>query len=252
MKNKIFSIILAFLLTFFSMTTYAADKLPVLMYHNVTEDVSLAHTSPDVHITPQTLEEHFAYLKSAGYNTISAEEYLSYRQNGTPLPENPVIITFDDGYISNYEIAYPLLKKYNFKAVIFVIASRMGASNVEFPHFSWEEAREMEQSGLVEIESHSYTHPDFSTLTYAQTVLEMRLARYAIEMNLNKKCRFFAYPYGKMNFSSTDVAKAAGYDIVFVGREKNADLANENLYELPRHIAKGTYTGEDIINMIKN
>ena len=54
-----------------------------------------------------------------------------------------------------------------------------------------------------------------------------------------------------MNFSSSDIAKAAGYNMVFVGRNKNADLQNENLYELPRYTVKGTYSGEDIINMIK-
>ena len=249
MKKIIISLILIFL--FVSPSVYAQSEFPVLMYHNVTFDTTLVESDPDVHITPDTLDEHFKYLKLYGYNPISLKEYFSYRQNGTALPENPVIITFDDGYISNYEVAYPLLKKYNYKAVIFVITSRMGDHNVKFPHFSWEEAREMEKSGLVEIESHSHTHPDFSLLNFSQTVLEMRLARYSIETNLNKKCRFFAYPYGKMNFSSSDIAKAAGYNMVFVGRNKNADLQNENLYELPRYTVKGTYSGEDIINMIK-
>lgn len=249
MKKIIISLILIFL--FISPSVYAQSEFPVLMYHNVTFDTTLVESDPDVHITPDTLDEHFKYLKLYGYNPISLKEYFSYRQNGTALPENPVIITFDDGYISNYEVAYPLLKKYNYKAVIFVITSRMGDYNVRFPHFSWEEAREMEKSGLVEIESHSHTHPDFSLLNFLQTVLEMRLARYSIETNLNKKCRFFAYPYGKMNFSSSDIAKAAGYNMVFVGRNKNADLQNENLYELPRYTVKGTYSGEDIINMIK-
>lgn len=251
MKKIILSLLLTVLILHPALASYAQDTLPILMYHNVTTDYSLIEKDPDVHITASDLEEHLVALISAGYNTISLEDYYSYRRGEKNLPKNPVIITFDDGYISNYELAYPLFQKYNLKATIFVIASRMGAHNVEFPHFSWEEAREMEKSGLIEIESHSFTHPDFSTLSYAQTVVEMRLARFAIEANLGKKCRFFAYPYGKMNMSSTAVAKAAGYEMVFVGRDKNADISNENLFELPRYTIKGTHSGEDIINLIR-
>ncbi len=252
MKKIIFTFVLALLVAMGSFGAYAANDLPVLMYHNVTTDLSLIHRDATLHITPQTLEEHFAALKEAGYNTISLDEYFAYRNGKGKLPQNPVLITFDDGYISNYEYAYPLLKKYDLKATIFIIASRVGATDTEFHHFTWSEAVEMENSGHVEIESHSYSHPDFSTLTYAQTVLEMRLAKYMIETNMNKECRFFAYPYGKMNPSSTFVASQAGYKAVCVGRDVNANLASENLFELPRHTICATQSGEDLINLIKN
>ena len=126
----------------------------------------------------------------------------------------------------------------------------MGANYTDFPHFSWADAREMEDSGLIEIESHSYSHPDFSGLTYGETVLEMRLARYQLETNMNKKCRFFAYPYGKTNVSSTFVAQNAGYSMVLVGREKCSDLSEENIYEIPRYTVRGTYSGEELIKLI--
>ncbi len=253
MKKLIFSFMLTLLITLLgSVAVFAAAELPVLMYHNVTRDTSLVNADALVHITPETLEEHFKELKNAGYNTVSLDEYYKFRTGSGDLPENPVIITFDDGYMSNYEYAYPLLKKYNMKAVIFIIASRVGATDTEFSHFSWQQAREMEQSGLVEIESHSYSHPDFSKLSFSNTVLEMRLARYTIETNMNKKCRFFAYPYGKMNYESTSVAQKAGYDMVFVGRNINAMTENENLFEFPRYTVRGDQSGRDIINLIKS
>lgn len=253
MKKIIFAFMLAFLITTLSsVLALASTELPVLMYHNVTEDISLVNADATVHITPDTLEEHFKSLKSAGYNTISLDDYYRYRKGEISLPPNPVIITFDDGYSSNYEYAYPLLKKYNMKAVIFVVASRVGATDTQFKHFTWQQAREMENSGFVEIESHSYSHADFSKLSFSNTVLEMRLAKYTIETNMNKKCRFFAYPYGKMNASSTLVAQRAGCEMVFVGRDANARAEDENLFELPRHTICGNQSGADIIELIKH
>lgn len=252
MKKITLFLILAILITSFCPSAHAAQKLPVLMYHNVTNDPAMVQKDADVHIMADVFEEHLVSLKAAGYTAISLDEYYMYRTGKGTLPPKCVLITFDDGYSSNFDIAYPLLKKHNTKAVIFVIASRMGAKNVEFPHFSWAEAREMEKSGLVEIESHTFTHADFSNINYAQTVVEMRLSKFAIETNLGKKCRFFAYPYGKMNQASTAVAKSAGYSMVFVGRDVSADIESENLYEMPRYTAKGTYSGADIINIIEN
>lgn len=250
MRKIIFITMLTLCMSLVSICSYASESFPVLMYHNVCDDEALVQKDETVHITRQRLAEHFTALKNAGYNAISLEDYYLYRTKGTELPEKPVLISFDDGYISNYTVAYPMLRDYGFKAVIFVIASRMGADNIEFPHFSWAQAREMENSGLVEIESHSFTHPDFSKLTYTQTVVEMRLAKFAIEANLGKECRFFAYPYGKMNMSSTAVAKAAGYDAVLVGRDINADTDDENLYELPRYSVRGSWTAEKLMNLI--
>lgn len=251
MKKIIVSLFVTFVILLMSVSSFAQGKLPVLMYHNVTTDYDLVIKDPTVHITVSALEEHLVSLISAGYNTISLDDYSALLSENKPLPKNPVLITFDDGYVSNYDLAYPLFQKYNLKATIFVIASRMGADNVEFPHFSWEEAREMEKSGLIDIESHSFTHPNFSSLSYAETVVEMRLSKFAIESNLGKKCRYFAYPYGKLNPSSSAVAKSAGYEMVLVGRDKSADIPIVNAYEIPRYTIKGTHSGEDVINLFK-
>lgn len=83
-------------------------------------------------------------------------------EKGEALPEKPVVITFDDGYQSNYEYAYPILKKYGMKATIFVIGSSVGKDEYKdtglpmLPHFGVSEAREMENSGLISIQSHTY------------------------------------------------------------------------------------------------
>ena len=78
------------------------------------------------------------------------------------MPENPIAITFDDGYLSNYEIAYPILKELNIPATIFIVTSTVGldesSGKVSTPHFTWDQAREMQESGIIDIHSHSHSH----------------------------------------------------------------------------------------------
>ena len=136
--------------------TYSA-QVPILMYHNLAQEGSGSDT-----ISVQRFEEHLAALQDAGYTTITFQDLLAYVEQGTELPEKPVLLTFDDGYESNYTLAYPLLQQYQMKATIFVIGVSMGKDTYKdtgqamIPHFTQEQAAEMEASGLVTIESHGY------------------------------------------------------------------------------------------------
>jgi len=80
------------------------------------------------------------------------------------------MITADDGYKSNYDILYPLLKKYNLKSVFFTNTKYIGLSPDNRPHYNWDQAREMQNSGLVEIQSHGYDHIDYTTLPVKDAV----------------------------------------------------------------------------------
>lgn len=132
-------------------------QVPILMYHNLAQEGSGSDT-----ISVQRFEEHLAALQDAGYTTITFQDLLAYVEQGTELPEKPVLLTFDDGYESNYTLAYPLLQQYQMKATIFVIGVSMGKDTYKdtgqamIPHFTQEQAAEMEASGLVAIESHGY------------------------------------------------------------------------------------------------
>ena len=132
-------------------------QVPILMYHNLAQEGSGNDT-----ISVQRFEEHLAALQDAGYTTITFQDLLAYVEQGTELPEKPVLLTFDDGYESNYTLACPLLQQYQMKATIFVIGVSMGKDTYKdtgqamIPHFTQEQAAEMEASGLVAIESHGY------------------------------------------------------------------------------------------------
>ena len=95
-------------------------KVPILMYHHL---VSEAQTETDM--TPALFEAQMQALQAAGYTTVSLQELVAYVQDGVPLPEKPIVLTFDDGYLSNYELAYPILQKYQMKATIFVIGCQL-------------------------------------------------------------------------------------------------------------------------------
>lgn len=133
-------------------------KIPVLLYHHVVPENGYG----DSVISVSLFREHMDAVKNAGYNTISTKELINYVYYGDALPEKPILITFDDGYYSNYELAYPILKQNEMKATFFAIGWAIGKDKYKdgksemFPHFGFEEAREMLASGLIEVQSHTF------------------------------------------------------------------------------------------------
>lgn len=249
MKKKI-SLMLVTVLMLLSImpTALAAGKVPVLLYHNIMD--GFKNEDKLLHISPENFKIHMQAILDAGYNPITYEQFTDASVNGSELPRNPIIITFDDGYQSNYEYAYPVLKELGINATIFVITSRMGDYTVTYPHFTWETAIEMENSGIIDIQSHSHTHPDFSTIDEDQTIYEARMAKYLIETNMNKECTNFAYPYGQVNGLSNSVMRRVGYDIVNLVGDKGSNNPQDGLVNLKRLTVPGDYTAEELLQYI--
>ena len=132
-------------------------QVPILMYHHLSEDVTNSEM-----VSPEQFEAQIRALSEAGYTGVSFDELQAYVLRGEPLPEKPVVITFDDGYLSNYTLAYPILQKYGMKATIFAIGVSFGKDHYKdtdyamTPHFGAAEAQEMTDSGLISIQSHTY------------------------------------------------------------------------------------------------
>ena len=138
-------------------TSYTKN-VPILMYHHFTNEIFA-----DTCVSPANFEMQIRALAESGYTAVSFPEMIDYVYHGGSLPAKPVCITIDDGYYSNYQIAYPILKKYGMKATIFAIGSSVG--HMEYykdttypiiPHFSYDNAREMVDSGVIDFQSHSY------------------------------------------------------------------------------------------------
>lgn len=132
-------------------------KVPILLFHHFSESSNDSSV-----IKVSNFELHIKTLLENGYNMVTVTDLWNYVYNGIKLPENPICITFDDGYLSNYEIAFPILKKYNAKATIFIIGNSVGKdkykdtdSNI-IPHFDWLQAKEMVDSKVIDIQSHTW------------------------------------------------------------------------------------------------
>ena len=132
---------------------YTAD-VPILMYHHFS-------AGEDGAVTPELFAAHLEALQVAGYTAVSFQEMIDYVYHGGDLPEKPVCITMDDGYLSNYETAWPLLEAYGMKGTVFAIGASVGHrefyKDTEFrltPHFGYEEAREM--LTVLDFQSHTY------------------------------------------------------------------------------------------------
>lgn len=200
--------------------------VPILMYH----EVKLTKAGKDV-ITPYEFESDLKYLKSNGYKTVTMSDLISYVYVGRPLPEKPVVLSFDDGYLNNYVYVFPLLKKYHMKIVLSIIGKNtddftyIPDNNIDYSHVTWKQINDMINSGLVEIQNHTY---NMHTITksrfgcakksgesqshYAQ-VLEDDIGKLQNEIRLftGYTPSTFTYPYGKVSRDSVPVIKNMGF-----------------------------------------
>ena len=160
----------------------------VFMYHHIRpneeapKDDDLAFS-----VTPEIFEKQVKYLLSKRYNFIGLEDLSA----GTF--KKPVMITFDDGYLDNYKYVFPILKKYKIKAVIFLIAGQIG-KNPEL--MTWEQVREMQESGLVSFGSHGLNHKNIRRLEENLALCELKESKSLLENKLGHNVQAFCYPFG--------------------------------------------------------
>ena len=195
-KKKILAIILSLfvllLAAAYLCSTSFQGGVPVLNYHQINDRDHNALTLS----TPE-FEAQMQYLAENGYHPITPNELADHLENGAPLPEKPILLTFDDGYIDNYKNAYPILQKYGLKGSIFIITDYL---NVYPNYLTWEICQEMQDSGIIDIECHTMTHVALSELSSAEELQHEAVdSKKAIESHLNKKVTSIAYPCGAYN-----------------------------------------------------
>ncbi len=253
MLQKILSVLLFLVICFnFSASAQSDFYIPSLMYHNINDDYDPKNSS--VEISAEKFKEHMLALKNDGYTAIFFDEYISYQNEGKKLPEKPIIITFDDGYLNNYTVGFPILKETGMKATIFIVTGRMGLQGaVTYPHFTWKQAQEMEQAGVVDIQSHTQYHGYLTTLSDASLILELRKSKFVIEKNLNKTVEFLAYPYGECDERVIAAAKKAGYKAASLADPVNPGVnrKGDNTFLIKRITVYGHMSGAELLEEIK-
>jgi len=233
--------------------------IPILMYHGIT-DVS-ADESEYV-ISADRFEDDLKQLAENGYTTIFPSQLIAYVKEGVRLPQKPVILSFDDGFCNNYTLAFPLLQKYNAKAVISLIGKESDISSGEIYrdpmhcNLSWGEVAIMARSGFVEFANHTYSlHtaaaggrkgadmlPGEAFAAYRDVLLEdLSRNQELIAAAAGKAPQVFAWPYGAypMDRSADTVLKELGFDATFVSYQHTSSVragAPETLYGLGRYL----------------
>ena len=206
------AIVLALLLAavVLSLFVSAKDGVPVLNYHQINDTEKNALT-----VNTEQFEAQMKYLAENGYTTITPNDMLDAWENGTELPAKPVIITFDDGYLDNYNHAYPVLQKYQLKATIFLISDYVGT----YPNYvTWSDVQDMDESGLIDFESHTLSHEELTKAPSLEEATHQLVAsKQAIEWNIgnHKPVRFIAYPCGEYDADIEQATKDAGYRAAF-------------------------------------
>lgn len=253
--------------------------VPVLMYHHLQKDGTFdSRKLGGVIIDPGKFEKQMLYLKAAGYHTISLEQLRDFVLHNSPLPSKPIVITFDDGYLSNYTYAYPVLKKLGMKAEINIIVSYVPEEDskqnhgVYVPHFTWKQAKEMSDSGIIEIESHTYDLHSYRSNGHKKIPMVMgpviidghleTMAQYKerlytdflrsreiIKEKLGKAPISLAYPFGSGNDISNDIAKKVGFEMAF-GIKEGVNYYGDNIMQLKRITVRDSDTGQDIVAKI--
>ena len=170
-------------------------KVPVLMYHAVSDD---CWGIQELFVSPSEMEKQLAYLKDNGYTTITFEDFPRLGEI-----EKPVMLTFDDGYLDNYTELFPLLEKYGAKATVFIITDAIYSEK----YLKADNIKELSDSGLVSIQSHTVTHPNLDELNEEQLIIEMENSRLAVCRLTGKEPFVICYPTGTNSALSREVAQ---------------------------------------------
>lgn len=204
----------------------AQINIPILCYHNFNPTIPGSMT-----LTPQKLEAQIKWLKDNGYTIIPLQEAVAYLQGKrVQLPPKSIVITADDGWQSVYKYMLPLVRKYNIPVTLFIYPQTISTGKNAM---SWEQLKELKETGLFDIQGHTYWHPNFkkekkkrTTAAYEQFVKQqLETSKKILEDKLDIKVTLLAWPFGIYDPYLEQAAANAGYTMAFT---IDARTANRN------------------------
>lgn len=255
-----------------------AVEVPILMYHNLTAQEDDPEISRDTMWVGQ-FQRQMELLQENGFHAISLSQLFALAERGQPLPEKPVLLTFDDGYRSVYELAFPILKELEMPAVVFPIGISVGKDTYKdteipiTPHFTWEQAVEMANSGLISLQSHTYDlhqKTEYETASGATQVRpnalrqpweteeeyklalqsDLILSRVGIQAATNQEVVALAYPNGMYDELSEQILSENGIKCTFTiepGKAQVRPGSPSSLYALNRFYVQPSTTDEELL-----
>ncbi|MEE0061508.1 MAG: polysaccharide deacetylase family protein [Acutalibacteraceae bacterium] len=250
--------------------TKESIKLPIIMYHSISKDTK---QQGKYVIDPSKLEDDLIKLKEKGYTTITIQQLIDYTENKCNLPSKPIILTFDDGYYNNYLYAYPLLKKHRCKAVVSPIcyyteqySNTNEVLSPSYSHCTWQQLEEMQNSGYVEIQNHSYNlhsqngrlgiqqRSDESNDKYKEVITkDISQAQDMFKHHLNITPKAFVYPFGVMSNSSEEILKSLSFKCTIICEERVNQITKDknSLYMLGRYLRTNDMNTDELFAKFK-
>lgn len=245
-------------------------SVPIIMYHSVLKDKNRAGKYI---VTTQTLENDLKYLKEHNYNSIFVSELISYVYEGISLPQNPIILTFDDGHYNNMEYLLPLLDTYDMKAVISVVGSyteefsKKDSHNPNYSYLTWDDISQLQNSGRIEIANHTYNMHE-SAIRKGCSIKEgeskeeyqgiLREDLTLLQQELKSKSNInppltFTYPYGYICKESQKVIEEIGFLASLSCYEKVSKISKDpaSLYCLGRYNRPDDLSTDKFMKKIK-
>lgn len=245
--------------------------LPVIMYHHITEN---KNKTGKYTVLNDEFKADLEYIKEKGYEAVTVNELISFVKQGKPLPDKPIMITFDDGFESFYSLAFPILKEYGMKAVVSVIGSvtekysQINDHNINYSNLTFDEIKELDGSGLVEIQNHSYDmhkndqgqrkgmskNKKESESDYALALKnDLEKMQKTLWDNCQIKSTAVVYPYGAYSKETLGIVKSSGYECTMLCEERINTLTQgdtECLYGLGRFNRESGIATEDFFERI--
>jgi peptidoglycan/xylan/chitin deacetylase (PgdA/CDA1 family) len=227
-------------------TSRGYQTVPVLAYHKFSK-----HVSDRMTVREDAFEAQMAFLKRNGYRVITLDELFDFLDRKRPMPRRSVVITFDDGWRSMYDIAYPILKKYGYPATLFVATDLINPSNSTL---DWGRIREMARNG-IDVQCHSKTHrslgkieSDETLQAYFETIqAELVESARIIKKQLNRDVKYLAYPFGDTNSLLIAVLRKLGFQgALTVVRAGNPFFADN--FRVGRSMIYGNFDLKDFQN----
>lgn len=246
-------------------------SVPIIMYHQIsTRNDNLGRYI----LSLSELESDLQYIKEQGFTTVVVADLVKYVSGNGELPQKPIMLTFDDGYETGYTILYPLMKKYNMRAVVSVIGSltdlytQIDDHNDRYSYMTWDEIKELSKTSEIEIQNHSYdmhyaesgkrkgisklkgeSDDDYYNALYAD-VGKMQLL---LMKKAQCKATAIAYPFGSYSKETTEICKRLGFECSFTCEERINKITKYNsasLFDLGRYNRPSGETSSEFFDRV--
>jgi peptidoglycan/xylan/chitin deacetylase (PgdA/CDA1 family) len=230
-RKRLITVFGALIFSIFFIVNFISQQyvVPILMYHSVNPN---ARPENRLVVSVNSFERQMQFLKEHRYNVVPLEVLINLIKEKKRTPRNTVVITLDDGYRDNYIYAFPILKKYNLPATVFVIIDEIGRAQGD--RLSWDEIKIMQDSGLITVGSHALgPEPLINIKSGEELIKQVFDSKRILEERLDQTINAFSYPEGRFNDKIKQLVIDAGYKIA-VATNPGKKFSNRDIFALKR------------------